>query len=382
MVFGFFLGDLVTLTFSKSTRMSTFIASSKLNGWSEIGFAFGIFPPTVSVVEHFSPDTSSEPAVPVACSAACYYRREDVPVLPVVMTKRELGQVQRQIGLADVVIGADHAPLQQAPEAVQVGRVDVPAHILALRVVHGLVRVLPLQASIARMFIGRDQRDVFAHGLTDETAQRDAVRILDDLADHIALASNRADDADLIAARPTLQALLVPMAVLILAADVGFVYLHFSHELGKASILHRSADAVAHIPSRAVVAGTYLAMDLQGADALLALGHKVNDLEPDSKVIVGIFKDGLGNDGEAVAIPSAAILALTNPVKWLGLERIHLGILTSRAFHAIRPAHIPKKRLARFFRGEAMGQLRKGHGWRGRHRLASVQMSGVYAFHR
>ncbi len=76
--------------------------------------------------EHSLPDTSSEHAVPATCSAACYDRREDVGILPVVMTERELSQIQRQIGLADVVISTHHATLQQAPEAVQVRRMDVP----------------------------------------------------------------------------------------------------------------------------------------------------------------------------------------------------------------------------------------------------------------
>ena len=62
----------------------------------------------------------------MANSAACYDRGEDVGILPVVMTARELSQVQRQIGLADVVIGAHHATLQQAMEANQVGRVTLP----------------------------------------------------------------------------------------------------------------------------------------------------------------------------------------------------------------------------------------------------------------
>ena len=95
---------------------SASMASSKLNGQRETGFAFGIQPPMVSGVEHSWPHTSSEPAVPVACSAVCYNRREDIRILPVVMTERELGQIQRQIGFADVVIGAHHATLEQAPE--------------------------------------------------------------------------------------------------------------------------------------------------------------------------------------------------------------------------------------------------------------------------
>lgn len=171
------------------------------------------------------------------------------------------------------------------------------------------------------------------------------------------------------------------MPVSIFAADKGFVYLHFAHELREATVFHGSTDAMAHIPGRPVVPAPNLAMDLQGADAFLALRHQVNDLEPDAKVIVGIFKDGLGNDGETIAVPSAALFALADPVKGFGLQRIDLLAVATRALHAIRPAHIPKKRLTRFFRRKAVGQLRKGHGWFGRHRLASAQMSGVYAFY-
>lgn len=357
--------------------MIAVIASSKLNGQSETGFAFGIRPPMANGVEHFSPDTLSEPAVPVACSAACYDRREDVPVLPIVMTERELSQVQRQIGFADVVIGADHATLQQAPEAIEVRRVDVSTHILPLGVVHSLVWELPIEASIARMFIGRDQGDVFAHGLPDETAQRDPVGILNDLADHIPLASNRADDADFVAARASLQALLVPVAVLILAADVGFVYLNFAHEFGKAPILHRGADTVAHIPGGFVRSAADLPLNLQGTDALLALRHEVDHLEPDAKVIVRVFKHGLGDNGEAIAIASTAFLALADPVKGLGLQLIDFAIAATRAFHAIRPAAFLQELLAGFLRRKAVHELRESLCRLGRHGLSSVQMIGV-----
>lgn len=109
--------------------MSAVMASSKLNGQSETGFAFGIQPSTANAVEHSWPRTLADHAVPGACSAACYNCGEDVRILAVVMTEREPSQIQRQIGLANVVIGADHAPLQQAPEAIEIRRVDVSVHM-------------------------------------------------------------------------------------------------------------------------------------------------------------------------------------------------------------------------------------------------------------
>ena len=82
-----------------------------------------------TAVEHSSPHILAEHALPVACSAACYDRIEDVGILAVVIPKREFRQIQRQIVLADVVIRAHDATLQQAPEVVQVRGMDVPAHI-------------------------------------------------------------------------------------------------------------------------------------------------------------------------------------------------------------------------------------------------------------
>lgn len=175
------------------------IASSKLNGQSETGLAFGIQPPMANGAEHSSLHTSSEHAVPVAYSAVCYHRREDVGVLPVVMTERELRQVQRQIGLADVVIGAHHATLEQAPKAVEVGRMDVPSHVFFAGMVHGLMRVFLMQLAVSRPFIGSHQGHAGINRFSHKLAQGMAVRAFDDLADHVPLAGNRANDANLVA---------------------------------------------------------------------------------------------------------------------------------------------------------------------------------------
>jgi hypothetical protein len=42
---------------------------------------------------------------------------EDVRITPVVITELELADLQRQIFLADLVEGADHAALDQRPKA-------------------------------------------------------------------------------------------------------------------------------------------------------------------------------------------------------------------------------------------------------------------------
>ena len=120
-----FIGGFGVLGF---TFMSTLMASSKLNGWSETGLAFGMIgPPMASGVEHSSLGTSSEHASAAACSAFCYDIREDVWIIPVVMAIRKLRQIKRQIGFADLMECTHHTTLQKAPEAVQVRRMDIPA---------------------------------------------------------------------------------------------------------------------------------------------------------------------------------------------------------------------------------------------------------------
>ena len=49
-------------------------------------------------------------------SASCYRTPEDVGVLAVVVTKLELGKVQRQIFLAHVMVRSYDSALQQRPE--------------------------------------------------------------------------------------------------------------------------------------------------------------------------------------------------------------------------------------------------------------------------
>jgi len=56
---------------------------------------------------------------------------EHVGVIAIVMTVRKLVQIEREIILRDLVIGADHSALNQAPEGLQIVCMDVPANVLA-----------------------------------------------------------------------------------------------------------------------------------------------------------------------------------------------------------------------------------------------------------
>lgn len=313
----------------------------------------------------------------MACSAFCYYVSEHVGILAVVMAIAELGQVQRQVVLTYLVIRADHAPLEQAPKAVQVRGVDISAHILTLEMIDGLVRELSFESGIAGMFVGRHQRHLFAHRIPDKIAHGYTVRILDDLTDHIALTSNRANDTNLPTSDSGSAATFATMSVLVFPADVGFIDFNLAHQLAESAVLHGGADAMAQIPSGAIGPAPDHTVNLKGADPLLALKHQIENLKPRLERVIGILKNRLGDDRKAIAVPSAARLGFADPVKRTGLECIHVLIIASRTLHAMWPAPFLQILFAGFFGGEAIHRLRKCQG--GFHDLASVMLRPVYA---
>jgi len=244
-----------------------------------------------------------------------------------------------------------------------------------LGMVDRLMDKLPLQSGIAGVFIGCYQRNIFAHRLPNKIAERVAIGVFDDLANHIALTRYCANDADFPQLGPPIW---LPMAILILATNVRFIDFHFAHQLRKSAVLHRRSNAMAHIPGRAVVAAPDLAMNLQRADTLLALGHEIDDLEPGTDWVVGILKDGFCNDRKPIAVPSATVFRFADPVKRLGLQFVDLHVLTARALHAIRPTLLLEKLLARFFGREAFHQLRQRHAGFRHHVQPSLCWRGFF----
>lgn len=74
--------------------MRALSASSKLSGYSDIGFALGMdYPPFSSIIARFSARTSCWHASPEACSAFCNHIIEQVRILSIVVTMNQY-QVQ------------------------------------------------------------------------------------------------------------------------------------------------------------------------------------------------------------------------------------------------------------------------------------------------
>lgn len=93
--------------------MKAVMASSKLNGCRDTGFAFGMdYPPKATAIARSSHHILAENALPAAFSASRYHRTENVRVLAVVMPEREFRQIQRQVRLAHIMELTHHAPLQ------------------------------------------------------------------------------------------------------------------------------------------------------------------------------------------------------------------------------------------------------------------------------
>jgi hypothetical protein len=73
-------------------------------------------------------------------SASSYRCSEDIGILAVVVPELKFIQVQRQVLLADVVVGADNSALEQAPERFQIVGMHFATHVLVRLVVNMLVR--------------------------------------------------------------------------------------------------------------------------------------------------------------------------------------------------------------------------------------------------
>src|SRR6478735_1989671 len=117
----------------------------------------------VTAPAHSSADTSCWHALPLACSAFCYDIIEHVWILAVIMPVGEFRQVQWQIVLAHLVIGANDATLEQAPKAIEIGGMDISAHIFTLGMAHGFMGDAHMfQFAVSAMLVRGDQRDIFS----------------------------------------------------------------------------------------------------------------------------------------------------------------------------------------------------------------------------
>ena len=277
-------------------------------------------------------------------SASCYSFAENVGILPVVVPELKLIQVQRQILLADVVVSADDAALEQRPEAFDVVGMDFAANVLILGMLDGFRAAIhpPLADSHSRDVFGRYEAYAVADGLVDETVEGFGVCVLDDLANHVTLPADGSDDAHLAGADPASDVrFLVPMAVLILAADESLIDLDDTHKLFEIFVLHASAEPVADIPS-GIQRGTLTEKrpaKLTGRNALFALQYGVENLEPGYERDVSVLENSSDRNREPIGRSLGRSALHTLPMEGPCRSAfVNFGIVAARAARAVRPA--------------------------------------------
>ena len=106
------------------------------------------------------------------CGAAltcAYNRTEDIRIGAVVVAELKLSNVEREIFGADFVECADHAALEDRPEAFNRVRVNgADAILIALLWSTSGLRMLVVQSVIALPLVGREQANLVGHDLADK----------------------------------------------------------------------------------------------------------------------------------------------------------------------------------------------------------------------
>jgi hypothetical protein len=267
-------------------------------------------------------------------SAACYRASKHVRVHPIVVAELKFRDVQRHVFGGHLVERADHAALKDAPKALNRVRVNRADNVLISLVVNLLVRKLAKVIAVARPRVSRQQADLVGNGLIHEIKHGLRRNPLKHAGNYIAVALDRADDRGLVIKRAVLP--LIPMPVLILAANPRLIHFHNAAKL----LLRRDqtrADFVAHGMGRLVAAEAHHALNLEGAHSLLAGKHQMSDPVPVAEGLFGVLENGAYQGGKAIGTGFAAFHAL--PMKRLvGRGVVHVLIAAARAMHTFRPA--------------------------------------------
>jgi hypothetical protein len=287
----------------------------------------------------------SEAPASYRASATSHRFSKDVWILAVVESELKLRKIEWQIFRAYVVIGAHHSTLQETPEVFDIVRVNFAANVLARFVIHGLMPVGLAQIAIAAAFIRSDQTDAIRDNISNEGAERVGGSIFDDLADQIAFTRNRADDGGFAGMGSAAAAIFLahlPMSVSLLAADIGFVHFDDPHQLLEIWIVHRSAQTMAHIPSRLVGLASDLPLNLECADAFLGIEHLPEHFKPNLERVLCILENCSRRERESVGVALAASLIRAFPFPWQRDVVNRVGLPAARTpWATVRPA--PKK---------------------------------------
>jgi hypothetical protein len=277
-------------------------------------------------------------------SAPINDRAEDIRIHPIVVSELKFGDVQRQIFVAHLVECSDHAAFENRPKALNRVRVHRADNILPKVVLDALARILS-QAIVNLIGVGGEQAHFFRNHLADERFGVLFGDVIQHASDDVALALNGTDDRSFVSAASEMRS-LIPMFVLILAADERFVHLDNAAEL-LLGLDHRRADFMGHIQRGFVRAKAHLPLNLKRANALFAGRHQMHDFEPLAKRLIRVLKNRPGNVRETIALILGTGIAL--PLEGHGTDRKNFDVPAARAIDAIGPTASDQIPLAGIF---------------------------------
>ena len=180
-------------------------------------------------------------------SASADRRSENVRIFAVIIAELELRNIQRKILFADVMEGADHAALEDRPEAFNRIGVNRANNVIAARMVNSdVLRKFFIQVLIADPLIRNQQANLMRDGFIHEAFKRDGADVLNNAGNDIALAANGTNNNGFTgtnAASSTTAPTVMP--VFGFAADKSFVNLDNAAKFFEFLIGQRGANAMA-----------------------------------------------------------------------------------------------------------------------------------------
>ena len=157
--------------------------------------------------------------------------------LTVILSELKLGNVQMQILPADHMKRSDNAALQDRPEALNRISVNCTDNVLANGMVDRLMIEPMLEPQVAGISIRAKQANAIRYRFANESLKRLSIGVLNDASDDVALVLDRADNCRLASvSSPPRATFLVPMSVLLVSADVGFIDLDNPAQLLRAQL--------------------------------------------------------------------------------------------------------------------------------------------------
>src|ERR1700730_10962385 len=129
--------------------------------------------------------TRKSPSAMLALSASRDCRSENVRILPVVIAELELGNIERHVFAAHFVERADHAALENRPEAFNGLGMDCANDILPSCMVNSRVWVVFVELIVARILISAKQADPVGNGFSHKGVKCCSLDVRDHSRNHI-----------------------------------------------------------------------------------------------------------------------------------------------------------------------------------------------------